>query len=154
MIGASSSSLIDENWRLSFRILEKVHLQNRNSKLSTVNIADGSMQFFSHTKIQSGKILALEMCPENAGGNIIATAKVLWCKSLPKKRRHLVNVEFLWIGWKDPSIQNTIAAFINESIEKIDGIACNGECRRSMTGIMLTIGYMSSLAFIGYLLWR
>ena len=110
------------------------------------------MRFFSPTKIESGKILALEMCSENAGGNIIATAKVLGCKSLPRKRQHLVNVEFLWIGWKDPSIQNAIADFINESIEKIDGIACNCDCRRSMACMMITLGYMSSLVFIGYLL--
>ncbi|WP_419662562.1 hypothetical protein [Desulfosarcina variabilis] len=127
-------------------------MNSRNSELSTVNIVDGNMRFFSPTRIESGKIIALEMCPETPGRNIIATAKVVWCKSRPKKSRHLVNIEFLWIGWKDPSIQNAIAEFINESIEKIDGIACNCESYRSITGVMLALGYLSSFVFIGYLL--
>ena len=96
----------------------------------------------------------MELRSENVGGNIIATAKVSGCKSLPKKRRHLVNVEFLWIGWKDPSIQNAIADFISESIKKIDGIACDCEGRRSFACVMLALGYMSSLVLIGYLLLR
>ncbi len=115
------------------------------------NITDGGIQFYTATEIESGQILSLEMCSENPKREIIATAKVLWCQPQQKGLRYLVNVTFLWIGWKDQSIQNAISAFINESIVEFDGISCTYEKSKSKIGLLLVFATLMSFIFFGYL---
>ncbi len=104
---------LDEQWQLTYRILEKEKFINDPIRQFTVNISGGGICFQSAEKLEDGTMIALELESDNVPSTVLALAKVIWCRRA--RRGHEVGAEFWWIGWQNDDAQQSIASYISSA---------------------------------------
>jgi hypothetical protein len=108
---------LHENWKITYRVLEKEEISKGSLNNLTVNISGGGVCFQSENEIATNTTLAIEIDSEEFQSPIMALARVVWCNTL--NQAYEIGAEFLWIGWKDSNAQQTIADYISSAIGEI-----------------------------------
>jgi len=106
---------LNENWQITYRILENEKILKNPLYNSTVNISGGGLSFRAEKEIIPKTLLAIELKSEEFPSQILAMARVVWCKA--SQHEYELGAEFWWIGWRDNDAQQAIANHIASAIE-------------------------------------
>ncbi|MCZ6678039.1 MAG: PilZ domain-containing protein [Candidatus Poribacteria bacterium] len=101
---------LDEQWELTYRVLDRSQLTKDPIRQYSVNISGGGICFTADEVVPEDTMLALEMNSNDLPANMLALARVARCKRI--RDGYEIGCEFWWVGWQNNDAQQEMANYI------------------------------------------
>ena len=111
---------VRESCQVKYHVVEEAMAGPLRERGVAVNISGGGMCFAADEPLVPGETIACEVTLPQLPTPVRSLGKVCWCEPSDRSPgKYDVGVEFWWIGWADPEVQETMLGYINKKLDEM-----------------------------------